>query len=153
MVEEDAEFVLNNYEEIYARRLAAFGEVRVPPPCFEAAAAKSKEHEIDIFALDISDTLYAELFCQNVSTFSLIRHSLSLKTLRKKKFKADTPEEFVTMWDAEINKLKGFRNLEEQRERHMVKQIKKLAKDHQKTLAVIEMERVPGILNRLSKTE
>jgi hypothetical protein len=146
---EELEYFLSNYEEIYARRLAKFGEVKVPPPCYEEAMKLCLENEIPIAALDMNDELFADLFCESISGWQLYRHSLRVRRLRRKRFRAKTPEEFVLEWDREINKLKGFRILETKREEHMARELKRLAEEHERILCVVEMQRADGICERI----
>lgn len=150
---EKCEYFLSNYEEIYARKLALFGEVKVPPPCYETALKLCLENDTPIAAIDMGDMYYADVFCENISGWDLIRHSLRVKRLRKKRFKAKTAEEFVLEWDREINKLKGFRNLESKREEHMARELLRLAKEHNRILCVIEMQKAEGVCQKVLERE
>ena len=146
---EEQEYFMSNYEEIYARKLASFGEVKVPPACYEAALKLCREHDTPISAIDMDDMYYADVFCECISGWDLIRHSLRVKRLRRKAFKAETAEEFVMKWDKEINKLKGFRHLEEKREEHMAKALLKLSKEHDRILCIMELQRVDGMCDKI----
>ena len=148
---EEFEYFLSNYEEIYARKLASFGEVKVPPPCYEEAMRLCLEDGTSIVAIDMDDMLFADVFCENVSGLDLVRHSLRVERLRKKRFKAKTAEEFVLEWDRKINKLKGFRNLEARREEHMAKELLRLAKDNKRILCIIEMQRAGGVSQKVAE--
>lgn len=142
---EEYDYFLSNYEEIYARKLASFGEVKVPPPCYERALKLSVDNDIPIVPIDMDDVYYADVFCESISGWDLIRHSLRVKRLRKKRFKAKTAEEFIFEWDKEINKLKGFRNLESKREEHMARMLLRLSKKHDRILCIMEMQRAEGV--------
>lgn len=142
---EEYDYFLSNYEEIYARKLASFGEVKVPPPCYERALKLSVDNDIPIIPIDMDDVYYADVFCESISGWDLIRHSLRVKRLRKKRFKAKTAEEFIFEWDREINKLKGFRTLESKREEHMARELLRLSKKHNRILCIMEMQRVEGV--------
>lgn len=148
---EECEYFLSNYEEIYARRLANFGDVKVPPPCYETALKLCIEHETPIVPIDMDDMLYADIFCENISGWDLFRHSIRVKKLRKKRFKAQTAKEFVVEWDNEINKLKGFRNLELKREEYMASEILRMAKEHNRVLCILEMQRAEGVYQKVLK--
>ncbi|UCF07861.1 MAG: hypothetical protein JSW28_09510, partial [Thermoplasmata archaeon] len=150
---EEFDYFLSNYEEIYAKKLASFGEVKVPPPCYEAAMKLCLRDSIRVVPIDMDDLYYADVFCENVSTWDLIRHSLRVKKLMRKKFKAKTAEEFVLEWDKEINKLKGFRNLETKREEYMANELARLAQEHERILCVMEMQRAEGVFRRLNKKD
>lgn len=151
------EVPLSRYETIYARKLAyyaaldpeKYGEVQVPPPALiEALELGLKEH-VPVVALDMGEKAYADAFVQNVSTFHLIRHSMRIKKLSKKKFNVKTPEDFTNAWDAELTKLKGFRNLETAREQHIAKRLLELKDKFKVILAILEFERTDGVLNQL----
>jgi hypothetical protein len=142
---EEYDYFLSNYEEIYARKLASFGEVKVPPPCYERALKLSVDNGIPIIPIDMDDVYYADVFCESISGWDLIRHSLRVKRLRKKRFKAKTAEEFIFEWNREINKLKGFRNLESKREEHMARELLRLSKKHDRILCIMEMQRAEGV--------
>lgn len=143
------EYFLSNYEEIYARKLASFGEVKVPPPCYETALKLCIENDTPLTAIDMDDTYYADVFCDNISGWDLIRHSLRVKRLRRKRFKSKKAEEFVLEWDREINKLKGFRNLETKREEHMARELLRLAQENERILCIIEMQRAEGVCQKV----
>lgn len=146
---EEYEYFMSNYEEIYARRLASFGEVKLPPPCYETALKLCLENDIPIVAIDMDDIYYADVFCDSISGWDLIRHSTRVKWLRKKRFKAETAEQFVLEWDRVINKLKGFRNLETKREEHMAKELLRLAKENDRILCIMEMQRAEGVCQKV----
>ncbi len=52
-------------------------------------------------------------------------------------------------WDAEINKLKGFRNLEDKREQYMAREIIRLAKENKRILCVLDIQRTKGIVTKI----
>lgn len=148
---------LSRYEMIYARKLAfyaqqdkdKYGEVQVPPPCLLEGLKLGQKDEIPVLALDMDDKAYASTFTENVSTFQLIRHSMRFKKLSKKKFDVKTPEEFTFAWDAELTKLKGFKNLENARESQMANRLLELVKKFSCILAILELERTEGVFNQL----
>jgi hypothetical protein len=142
---EEHDYFLSNYEEIYARKLASFGEVKVPPPCYERALKLGMDNDVPIVPIDMDDVFYADVFCESISGWDLIHHSLRVKRLRRKRFKAKTAEEFIFEWDREINKLKGFRNLESKREEHMARELLRLSKKHDRILCIMEMQRAEGV--------
>lgn len=148
---EEYEYFLSNYEEIYARKLASFGEVKVPPPCYETALKLCMENNVPAAPIDMDEIYYADVFCENITGWDLIRHSLRVKRLRKKKFKAKTAEDFVLEWDKEINKLKGFKNLESKREEYMANELIRLAKEYNRILCILERQRAEGVSGRILK--
>jgi pheromone shutdown protein TraB len=151
MVEgEEFDYFLSNYEEIYAKRLAVFGEVKVPPPCYETALELCQDNDTPIFAIDMDDVYYTDVFCESISGWDLVRHSLRFNKLKSKTFKSETAEDFVMEWDREINKLKGFRHLEAKREEHMAKELLHLTKKHERILCIMDIPRTEGVSSRIT---
>jgi pheromone shutdown protein TraB len=148
---EDFQYYLSNYEEIYAKKLAEFGEVKIPPPCYEAALNLCDENDVPLVAIDMDDMLFADAFCENISGWDMYRHSFRVNRLKRRDFIAESAKEFVIEWDREINKLKGFRNLEEKRENYMAREILRLAKGNERILCVIDIQRVSGVLNKVTE--
>ncbi|MGC8912714.1 MAG: hypothetical protein ACP5JR_03840 [Thermoplasmata archaeon] len=141
---------LSNIEEIYAEKLAVFGDVGFPPPAFETCVSYCLLNEIKLHALDIPENEFTDIYCKNVHTGDLIRQSFRVKRLRKKKFKAETPEEFEIQWDAAVNKIAGFRMVENARERHMAEKLVEILSQF-RMLAVIEIARAENVFKILFK--
>ena len=146
----EPEFFLSHYEEIYAVKLARYGKVCVPPPSFTEAYSVASGEGIPLRAIDLDEEQFSDAFVQSISTSNLIYHSLRWRWLKRKRFNQPTAREFAVAWDRAINSLKGFRNLEHRREEHMARELARLCARHKKALAVIELERMEGILARLS---
>jgi pheromone shutdown protein TraB len=135
----------NFEEEVYILVLGKFGEIIKPPPCYAAAVDLGRKNDVPCTPIDMDDEEFTDAFCRNVSTFELYRQSRGAKRLRRTKFKASTPEEFVLEFDKSVNRLEGYRKLEEDRERHMADKLAKLSKKWKSILAVIELERLEGV--------
>ncbi|MDI6917934.1 MAG: hypothetical protein QMC80_09095 [Thermoplasmatales archaeon] len=148
---EEQEILLSGYEEVYARKLAAYGEVKVPPPSLTEAFELAKKNNLPVYAVDMNDKEYTGVFIKNISTIQLILYSLKIKKLRKKRFKSKTSEDFIFEWDKIVNKLKGFRALEKKREEHISKKLSELSEKHNRILAVVELQRLKGISEILSR--
>jgi hypothetical protein len=148
---------LSRYEVVYARKLAyyaqkdpdRYGEVQVPPPCLIEGLRLSRENKVPVVALDMDDSMYASAYTDNVSTLQLVRHSMRFKKLSKKEFNVQTPEEFTFAWDSELTKLSGFSKLEKAREIHMAQRLLELVTKFDTILAVLELERLEGVLDKL----
>lgn len=149
---EDVKIELSRYEEIYARNLALFGEVRVPPPSLVEAFEICKEKSIPIVAIDMDDYDYTTTYINNITTMQLLRHSIRVKRLRKKKFRSSNPVDFAFEWDKTVNKLKGFKVLEMRREEYMAERLVELADEHSRILAVVELPRMEGILRKVKES-
>jgi len=140
---------LSHYEEIYARNLAKYGKVMVPPPSYIEAAKICKEKNIDIVAADMNEEEYTDAFIQNIRTYQYLLYSIRWRLLKRKRFKSRTPRDFVFEWDREISKIKGFANLERARERYIASEIIKLATKYNRVLAIVELERSDGISSEI----
>lgn len=145
--DEEQEILLSGYEEVYAKKLAFYDKVKVPPPSFTEAFELGQKNSIPVYAVDMDDREYTDAFTKNISTIQLILHSLKLKKIRKKRFKSKTPEDFVYEWDKIVNRLKGFRKLEKKREEHIARRIVDLSGKHDRILAVVELQKLKGISN------
>ncbi len=138
-------------EEVYVSRLSKFGEVKKPPPCFLKAVKLCTENDVECVGVDMTEDEYTDAYCHFVSTFEVMRQSWFKKKLQSKSLESETPEEFVLKFDQTVNKSKGFKELERERERVIAHKIWMLAKTQDKIMAVIEIERADGVLSELKK--
>ena len=136
-------------DDAFLKKLSKYGAVEVPPPDLILAYGAAKNLGIPVYAVDLDDAAYADAFCRNISAFALIRQSLRLRRLEKRNYKAKTPEEFALEWDRLHNKVNGYRCLEEARERKIAVEIRALASKHGKILAVVDLQREKGIIEKL----
>jgi len=147
----DYEPMLTRYEEIYAEGLSRFGEVAAPPPCYVAALELAEHANIEIVPVDIDEKSYTELYCAAVSGTNLFRHSTRTWILKRRKFGAETAEDFVRAWDKAVNGLEGFRIIEGERTKSIAEGIRSVAKDAKKVLAIIELERAKEVAQLLKE--
>jgi hypothetical protein len=139
---------ISDYEIIWGLNLQRFGKVKLPVPSYLKAVEISQKLNLKILPIDLDEKEYSDLYTKKISTFMLLRHSLRKKRLYRKKFNANNPEEFSIMWDNEINKISGFREIEEQREMNMAKKINE-NNEGKRILVIVDYERMEGILKRL----
>lgn len=132
-------------EEVYARALAEYGEVRKPPPCFVEALTVGKERGVPVQALDMEENAFTEAFVTTVSTRDLILHAFDRNRLGRWSPKARTPEGVALEWDRTVNRRRGYAKLETLREQHVARRIREVASDHRALLAVVEVERAAGV--------
>ena len=145
----DEHYILSDYEEIYADNLCKFGDVEIPPPCYTEALRMSNDKNIPIYPIDMSEQSFTNAYCAYISGTDLLRHSLRKSLLRHSKIKAGDAEEFVFKWDKKINRISGFRRLENRREKHMADRLASHSEKFKRILAVIELERAPGVIAKL----
>ncbi|HEY4704417.1 MAG TPA: hypothetical protein VII27_01595 [Thermoplasmata archaeon] len=136
-------------EEVYVRGLAAFGEVRKPPPCFVEALAAAAERGTAVHPLDLDEEQYSTLYVSVVSTVDILLSNARQGRLQRWTSKAGTPEAFVREWDARVNGSEGYRRLQAEREAFIARRIRQLASRYGALLALVEVERADGVLGRL----
>ena len=136
-------------DSVYAHHLRQFGEVNVPVPAFKAVTDACARLGIEAMPLDMCDEEFTQMYCDCVSTFDLLKENRVLKKSMKTKFDLTSPEAFVRQWDDLINTIKGQYAVSVRREEYIAGQIKDLAKYRKNVLAIIEYERVDGIMIEL----
>lgn len=140
-------------EAAYGRLLVNFGEVMLPPPCFQDAVKKGDEMGIPVIPLDMDDETYTDAFCNSVTVMDMFRESIISKRILKKRFDVSDKESFVMDWDRRVNRPKGFRRLERLREEHIALRISDVATHYKRPLAIVELERAPGVIDVLRSLE
>jgi len=136
-------------EEVYVAGLSAWEAPVKPPPCFTEALRAAEGRGIPVEGLDLDEQSYTEAFTKYVSTMELILRGRTEARLRRKRFRAQTPEAFVVEWDAVVNRAPGYARIEREREAHMASRLRALAAPGGTVLAVIEVERAKGVLAAL----
>ena len=149
MDSQEWEYDPTNLDSVYAHHLKKFGEVNIPVPAFKTTIDICKEKGVEPIPLDMCDEEFTKMYCECVSTFDFLKEKKVLKKSMKTEFSDESPEKFVLEWDALINTLKGQYAVSLRREEYIAKQIKDLANYKKKILAIIEYERVKGILIEL----
>lgn len=138
----------NFEEEIYVAGLSAWETPVKPPPCFSKAIRSAEARGARVEAIDMDEVRYTDAYVECVSALELVFQGRMERRLRKKRFRATTPKEFVLEWDAEVNGSPGFRRLQERREAFFASRLRELSASGS-TLAVIEVERADGVLAAL----
>jgi pheromone shutdown protein TraB len=145
-IKEPYEVEMSRYEELYSQKLSRFGDVFLPPPCFLAGLEEAENNRLELVGVDMDDETHTTAYCALVSGSELFRHTTRFNLLKLKSFRADTPADFVKVWDRKVNNLYGFRELEKERERFMAKDLTELASvSKKKILAVLDTERAEGV--------
>jgi len=145
-IKDPYEVEMSRYEELYAKNLAKFGDVFLPPPCFLAGLEEGDKAGVEVVGIDMDEDTHSAAYCALVSGGELFRHSTRYKFLRMRGYKAETPEEFAKEWDRRVNNLKGFRELEREREQFMGKELRKLSTGKNiRILSIIDFERAEGV--------
>lgn len=151
--EDYEKYEMSDLEETYAAFLETFGEVEIPPPCYVKCIELGDEKNAVLVPLDMNDELYSTVYCEKVRTGDMIRESFFARRATRKKYDLSSPQAFAIDWDRRVNRAKGFRELEEQREKHFEKVLRRLSLKYHNILAVIECERAEGVGVLLSGAE
>ncbi len=136
-------------DEVYVAGLSAWEEPRMPPPCFLAAVREATTRKLRLEGVDMDEETYADSYTTWVSTMELILQGRLENRLLKKRFHVATPQEFAIAWDAEINRTVGFSRLQKEREKFIASRLRDLAQGKSTVLAIVEVERVKGVLAAL----
>lgn len=134
---------------IYSKKMSEFGDVIVPSPAFCEIVDLCATDGIGVIPLDMNDYDYdtAYMECVKATEFTS-EHRLAKKGMRKR-MDATTPEELAVMWDRHVSSVKGYDRLNRRREEHMAGEVRDTAKYRASLLAVIEVERVEGVVSLL----
>lgn len=137
------ELTLSDYEMIYGVVLSSYGEVMTPSPIFTEALQYGEKHSTRMIALDMDEDKFGESFTNEIGAWSMIRHSVRKRRLMKKQFTGETPEEFVDQWNDNIEKIDGFRRIEQKRLEEMEHNLSESMKTlvDQTAVVVIEYEK------------
>lgn len=136
-------------EEAYVAGLSAWEEPIMPPPCFTQAIVAAEARGIRTEAVDMGEVAYTDAYTACVTTIELLQQGRMESRLLNRRFRVSTPEEFALAWDAEVNRTPGFARLQRQREAFMAVRLREIATEASRVLAVIEVERVKGVLAAL----
>ena len=136
-------------DEAYVAGLSAWEEPMMPPPCFTVAARTALARNLRLEALDLGEEAYTDAYTKNVTTMELLRQGRLESRLLKKRFRVSTPQQFAVAWDAEVNRTAGFARLQKEREGFIAARLRELAEGTTRVLAVVEVERVKGVLAAL----
>jgi len=139
----------NVEEEVYVAGLSAWETPVKPPPCFTEALRAAEGSGLRVEALDMDEETYTDAYTKWVGAVELLFQGRAHSKLVRRKFRAETPREFVLEWDAEVNRSAGFARLQLERERHMASRLHEIAVRARRILAVIEVERSKGVLDAL----
>ncbi|MGD9963387.1 MAG: hypothetical protein AB7S97_05760 [Thermoplasmata archaeon] len=138
---DDFEPELSRYDEIYAKGLERFGEVAAPPPCYVAAVELADHLKIPLVPVDLDEDSFSELYCAAVTGPALFRHSTRTWLLKRRRFEAESAEDYVLRWDHAVNNMEGMRLIERKRAEAIAEGITGLASPECSLLAIVELER------------
>ena len=143
-------FDVSELDMVYAKHLERFGEVEIPSPAMYTFIDLVTERGKLCIPLDMNDSDFTELYCDNVGAIEFIKEHNVAKKGMKRIFDGSTPEKMAKQWDDFVNSnLKSYGKLSKLREEHIANEIKDIAKYKRELLAIIEVERVDGVVSLL----
>ncbi|OPY33383.1 MAG: hypothetical protein A4E32_00669 [Methanomassiliicoccales archaeon PtaU1.Bin124] len=143
--EDYAKYEMSFLEQVYQVHLETFGEVKLPPPCFVDAYDLCMAKGIKMLPIDMNEELYSEVYCLKVGGLDLLRESYFSNRAHKLRLDHSSPEGMVRSWDRRVNRAKGFRELNQEREKHMAECLRRLGGKKATVLALVECERADGV--------
>jgi len=146
------DYEMSSLEEVYSIYMGSFGEVRLPTPGY-TKALELADDSIPVIPLDMNDADFTEAYIARIGGKALVRESLFTRTIKRRKFRIDSPESFAMDWDRRLNKAKEFRALENARQKHMATTLRSMTRKYSRILALIEYERAAGVERELRSSE
>src|SRR5207244_9021465 len=131
-------------EEVYVAGLSAWEPPVKPPPCFSDAITQADAQRVPVEGVDMDEATYTESYVDCVSALEVVFVGRMEKRLTKRRFRAQTPREFVLEWDAEVNGSPGFRRLQARREAFMAGGLRAISASRPRVLGSTGVERAPG---------
>lgn len=119
-LEDPFEINLGDYEILYGVALSRYGEVMTPPPIFIEPLTYAGREKKEVVGLDFTEEEFSALYTNIVGPSDLIRHSLRKKSMGRKRFPYDSPEEFVIEWDRLMTRNRRMKKLENARFEQMM---------------------------------
>jgi hypothetical protein len=146
---EDA-FDVSELDMVYAKHMERFGEVEIPSPAMYTFIDLVTEQGQFCLPLDMNDADFTELYTEKVGVLEFVREHGIAKKGMKRVFDGSTPERLAKQWDGFVNSnLKSYGVLSKIREERMAEEIRDIARFKKDLLAVIEVERVDGVVSIL----
>ncbi|HLF06457.1 MAG TPA: hypothetical protein VI893_04685, partial [Thermoplasmata archaeon] len=144
------EVEMSKIEEAYAKHLSRWGKVELPPPPYLDALRAASVKLAPVYGLDFDEETYSSLYVELVTGLRMIAAGILEDGLLEQEFKAADEFGFAVEWDRTVNRTKGHRQLEAEREKHIAGEIARFAGKHERLLAIVEFERLDGINRHLS---
>ena len=136
-------------EEAYVRGLSEFGDVEKPPPCFTEALAVAGGLGLHAYPLDMDEPTFSDAYLRAVSGMDFVLTGIRASRIRKWRARARSAEDFVLAWDARVNRARGLRALQREREAHVARRLLEISRAGGPLLALVELERARGVAERL----
>jgi hypothetical protein len=151
--ETHSDYELSTLEQIYKVYMEHFGEVRLPTPAYLKAIELADAAHLPLIPIDLNDVEFTDLYCKRIRGLDMVRESFYTRSIKRRKYRIGSAEEFALDWDKKVNRAKGFRQLERDREEHMALTLRSMGSKYRRILAVVEYERSAGVVRSLQPTK
>jgi hypothetical protein len=151
--ETHSDYELSALERVYKVYMEHFGEVRLPTPAYMKAIELTDAIHLPLIPLDLNDEEFTELYCMRIQGSDMVRESFYTRSIKRRKYRIGSAEEFALDWDKKVNRAKGFRQLERDREEHMALTLRNMSSKYKRILALVEYERSGGVEQSLQPTK
>lgn len=142
---------LTAVETSEVRGLVRFGEVRVPNPSFVRVLAWGRARPVPVEALDPSDERSASLFAEHIGYVELVRRTVREHRVSRSPPSPSTPDEYALAWEREVAPGRGSREFARARDRHLVREVERLARERSRVAVVVDRERFEPVRALLEK--
>jgi len=143
-------FDVSELDMVYAAHMERFGEVEIPSPAMYTFIDLVTERDKICMALDFNDYEFTDLYCEKVGAMEFIKEHGVAKKGMKRIFDGSTPEKLAKQWDEFVNSsIRSYGEISKKREERIAKEIKDIAGFKKNLLAIVEVERVDGIVAQL----
>ncbi len=144
-----ADYELSTLEDVYKIYMEHFGEVRLPTPAYLKAIELAEAASIPLIPIDMNDEEFTDLYCKRIRGVDMVKESFYTRSIKRRKYRIGSAEEFALDWDRKVNRSKGFRQLERDREEHMALTLRNMSSKYKHILAFVEFERAAGVVRSL----
>ena len=146
----DENYEISDIDIVYAERMSYFGEMQVPSPAFCRIVDLCTERNAPLVPLDMKDEDFDTAYMDCVSAIQFTNQHRLAKKGMKANLDMSSPEAMAKSWDSFIaGHNKGLHKLDLLREVYIAGELTDTAKYRKSLLAVIECERVDGIVENL----
>lgn len=114
------EMNLSDYEILYGVALSRYGEVMTPPPIYIETVRYGETYHVPVVGIDYTEEDYEVMYNSTIRPRDLFFHSLRKRSIGRKRFPQETPEEFVEEWEKAMTKNRRMAQLEMNRINHMM---------------------------------
>ncbi len=152
--ETHSDYELSALEQVYKVYMEHFSEVRLPTPAYLKAIELADAAHLPLIPIDLNDEEFTDVYCKRIRGWDMVRESFYTRSIRRRRYRIGSAEEFALDWDKKVNRAKGFRQLERDREEHMALTLRNMTSKHKRILAFVEYERSAGVQKSLqAKTQ